>query len=310
MKGKKTGIPGALPAAAALAGILWILCHTALAGPGEKAPGEAPGAGETREGTESAVPQTWLGKLFGEGAAVPAPSGAGYGFRRPEPGDMRLLERYRELNGSVEAILRIPGTVLDHPVVQTPWNEEYYLNRDLLGNPNSHGVPFLSAGSRLEAEGENIVIYGHNIWRRTRDVFCDLAGYEELDFYKEHPLVETVSSGGLRRWLIFAYFLTDTGEEDTFRYSDVTGFPTRQSFEDYLKEVEKRNFLEVDVPLAYGDTLLTLSSCSRELSGSGTNRMVVMARLLGGDEDWEKIAESARMAPCPLLPARLGKNLK
>ena len=31
----------------------------------------------------------------------------------------------------------------------------------------------------------------------------------DLEFYKEHPIVETVSKSGTRRWLIFAYFIVD-----------------------------------------------------------------------------------------------------
>lgn len=222
-----------------------------------------------------------------------------------EEQDMELLEEYQKLCPDVKAVIRIPGTVLCHPVVQTPEEEEHYLYRDLRGAYNSHGVPFLSAGSDLEREGGNAVIYGHNIYKRTRDVFCDLAGYEKVEYYKEHPCIETISESGVRRWLIFAYYLVDNADEDPFRYSETTEFSGPEDLEAYLEEIQMRNWLLVDTGVKYGDTLLTLSSCSVELAGSGTNRMVVVGKLLKKDEACTEIVRRASQAEHPLLPARL-----
>lgn len=66
--------------------------------------------------------------------------------------DLELLAMYEDYNADVVGILRIPGTVLNHPVVQTPDEEDYYLLRGLDGEYNSHGVPFLSAQSQMEGE--------------------------------------------------------------------------------------------------------------------------------------------------------------
>lgn len=219
--------------------------------------------------------------------------------------DMALLRKYQALCPDVKGILRIAGTVLCHPIVQTPEEEEYYLYRDLRGEYNSHGVPFLSAESDLESRGGNIVIYGHNIYKKTRDVFCDLAGYEDVEYYREHPCIETVSESGVCRWLIFAYYLADNSDEDPFRYSDVTVFRGPEDMKAYLEKIEARNWLHVDADIEYGDTLITLSSCSVELAGSGTNRMVVVGKLLENGEDPAEIIEKALQAEHPLLPARL-----
>lgn len=222
--------------------------------------------------------------------------------------DSALLEAYQDYNADVQGLIRIPGSVLNHPVVQTPEDEDYYLYRDLDGNYNSHGVPFLSKESRMEPDGGNRVIYGHNIYRNTRDVFCDLAYYEDLDYYKAHPYMETVSAFGTRRWIIFAYFLVDNADAEPFRYSDYTAFADEEELKGFLDEVERRNWLDVPVEVGWGDSLITLSSCSLELAGSGTNRMVVIGKLLGDATEAEEIEETAalaRMAGEPLLPEKL-----
>lgn len=221
------------------------------------------------------------------------------------PEDMELLKVYQEYNSDVIGLIRIDDTVLNHPIVQTVSDEEYYLYKDLDKKYNSHGVPFLSADSLMEGQGANCIVYGHNIYKISRDVFADLMGYKDLEYYKEHPIVETVSKSGTRRWLIFAYFIVDNGDANPFQYSDVTDFRSMEQFEEYMYEVEKRNWLDVPLELNYGDTIMTLSSCSKELAGTGTNRMVVMAKQLYADETYGHIVKDATMALAPLMPEKL-----
>ena len=219
--------------------------------------------------------------------------------------DLLLLQKYQDYNSDVVGIIRIDGTVLNHPIVQTVEDEEYYLYKDLDKKYNSHGVPFLSKDSQMEGQGSNCVVYGHNIYKISRDVFADLMGYKDVEYYKEHPVIETVSESGTRKWLIFAYFIVDNSDADPFQYSDVTSFMSERAFEEYIYEVQKRNWLDVPLDLSMGDTILTLSSCSKELAGSGTNRMVVMAKQLDKDEDYFATVEGAKNALSPLLPEKL-----
>lgn len=219
--------------------------------------------------------------------------------------DMELLAAYQDYNPDVVGYIRIPDTVLNHPMMQSPEDEDFYLNHDLDGEVNSHGVPFLSAASKVERLGANMVVFGHNIHKKSRDVFCDLAYYEDLSYYKEHPIIETISESGTRKWLIFAYFITDNAQAGAFRYSDYTTFLANKDLQEYLGVVEVRNWLDVPVDVTYGDTLITLSSCSLELAGKGTNRMVVIGKLLENGEDYETYVEAAQMAENPLLPAEL-----
>lgn len=219
--------------------------------------------------------------------------------------DLLLLQKYQDYNSDVVGIIRIEGTVLNHPIVQTVEDEEYYLYKDLDKKYNSHGVPFLSKDSQMEGQGSNCVVYGHNIYKISRDVFADLMGYKDVEYYKEHPVIETVSESGTRKWLIFAYFIVDNSDADPFQYSDVTSFMSERAFEEYIYEVQKRNWLDVPSDLSMGDTILTLSSCSKELAGSGTNRMVVMAKQLDKDESYFATVEGAKNALSPLLPEKL-----
>ena len=224
---------------------------------------------------------------------------------RYEEKDLLLLNKYQEYNEDVVGLIRVPNTVLNHPMMQTITDEDYYLYKDLDKKYNSHGVPFLSADSLVEGQGGLLIVYGHNIYKRTKDVFADLAGYEDLEFYKSHPIIETVTKSGVRRWLIFAYFIVDNADENPFRYTDKTTFQSKEAHDAFFEEVAVRNWLDVGIEPAMGDTYLLLSSCSKQLSGQGTNRMVVIAKQLYAEEAYEELVEQAKMAQNPLLPQRL-----
>lgn len=219
--------------------------------------------------------------------------------------DDELLRKYQEYNSDCIGLIRIPGTVLNHPLMQTKEDEEYYLFRDLNKEYNSHGVPFVEADCDVEEERSNLVIYGHNIHLNSVDVFGELARYESLGYYKRNPYIETVSKSGTCRWLIFAYWIQDNSDRDPFRYSEYTKFQSEASFNEFMSKLRERNWLDVKVDVEFGDNLITLSSCSNELSGSGTNRMVVVGKMLDYSEDCSEIIEKAQMAPDPLLPEKM-----
>lgn len=63
--------------------------------------------------------------------------------------------------------------------------------------------------------------------------------------------------------------------------------------------------MDVPVDIEYGDSLITLSSCSNELAGKGTNRMVVIGKLLKTDEEYTEIVEKAKKNEAPLIPEEL-----
>lgn len=218
--------------------------------------------------------------------------------------DQEDLKAYQEYNSDVVGIIRIKDTVLNHPICQTIEEEDFYLRRDLDKKYNSHGVPFLTVNSDLNAKKGNNLIYGHNIHKNSRDVFCDLALYEDFAFYRKNPIIDIVTPRGTDHYLIFAYYLIDTSDSDTFCYYENSDW-TVDDYKAYMDEVDKRNWLDVPVKRTSQDVYLTLSSCSNELAGTKTNRMVVMAKKLTEDEDYVTAVVHSKKAKNPLLPQKL-----
>lgn len=218
--------------------------------------------------------------------------------------EMSLLEQYCEYNEDVIGMIRIKDSVLYHPIMRSEYQEDFYLNHDLNKEYNSHGVPFVSLESKLNKEG-NTVIYGHNIRLKTRDVFCDLAYYSDLDYYKEHPVIEIFTDEGVSKYLIFAYYLVDLSDTDAFLYYESSHFLSMKKFESYMQNVRIRNYLDVPCELQIDDCYITLSSCSNEMHGAGTNRMVVMAKKIEDGEDYESYVDKATLKNSPLMPEKL-----
>ena len=223
---------------------------------------------------------------------------------KAEKADKELLEKYKAYNEDCVGIISIEDTVLNHPLMQSSYDEDFYLTHDLDKNYNSYGVPFLTLSSDLKRESGNNIIYGHNIRYNERDIFADLVFYENIEFYKNHPIIKLVTEDGTDYYLIFAYYLIDTKDND-FVYWDKCEWESESEYLKYMEEVDKRNWINCEIPCDIGDKYLTLSSCSVELAHSGSNRMVVMARKLQSGEDYEKYIEFATEKDNPLLPSRL-----
>lgn len=217
--------------------------------------------------------------------------------------DMKLLSEYRTRNSDVYGIVRIDGTGINHPVMKCVSDEGYYLFRDLDKKYNTHGVPFIGKESDFERVRGNTVIYGHKTY--DGDVFGELYKYEDVVYCKEHPIIETVSENGTQKWMVIACYLVCNNDADAFDYSDENAFMSLDGFTEYMDNVKKRNFYVSDKRFGINDSYLTLSSCSRENTGEGTNRMAVLAVRISNDFDVTDFVGSLEKNPSPYLPEKM-----
>lgn len=233
--------------------------------------------------------------------------------------DQEQLRLLQDQNSEVVGIIRIKDTILNHPIMLSPDDEGFYLRRDIEGKQNSHGTPFLSLDSDLQLNSGKSIIYGHNIRKYTKDVFAELCCYGRgvedekgnvfetgLEYFQKHPIIDIVTDLGTSHYLIFAYYLVDTADtSDVFRYWHIDQMDDLESFKEYMDEVKVRSWLNVPVETSINDNMIVLSSCSVEMSGSGTNRMVVMAKRITADYQYQEIVDKSTEIKEPLLPMKL-----
>lgn len=204
-----------------------------------------------------------------------------------------------KINPDIVGWLSIDDTALDYPVVQTKDNDKYY-RMNFEGSYSEHGVPFVDADVDLKEPSKNTIIYGHNI-RTDGQMFNILRGYQKLDFYQAHPVVEFNNVYNKGKYVIFSVFYSSTRPEHgpIFPYIEFINTESDAETQSYIDGVTIRSIFNTGVDVKPSDELLTLSTCSYEYKDA---RFVVVARKLrdGESENWD--TSKAVNNPSPLYP--------
>ena len=200
------------------------------------------------------------------------------------------------INEEVAGWISIADTEVDYPLMQhlaDSEGDEYYLYRNIAGEDTKTGSIFLDCRCSFDMVGtdgtleiensDNLIIYGHNM--RDGSMFGSLKYYmTDDDYYEAHPIITLNSNYETYQYKIFAYFIADAEDEtDTrFEYWNGINFADETEFYEYVNEIKRRTLRITNVDVSYGDSLLTLSTCS---SVFDTARLVIVARLVREDED-------------------------
>ena len=183
----------------------------------------------------------------------------------PEPSGRNLGPLYAQ-NRDFLGWLCIPGTEIDYPVMHTPGDPQKYLRRNFEGKYSTSGVPFLDY--RCRAECGNFIIYGHNMKNGT--MFGTLKRYTDRDFLDEHPIIEWETESGCARYEVFAVAYVQK-TDDWYGFIDAED---EAAYMEWIESIRSKAMLTTGALLAYGQRLLTLSTCH----GSGKNgRLLVVA---------------------------------
>lgn len=226
-----------------------------------------------------------------------------------EPGMTGLAKLLLHENKDVVGYIKISNTLVDYPVVQYQGEDpeingnDYYLHNDLYGDYLESGTIFMDYRDVFNADeskqSENIVLYGHNMLSGAK--FATLHYYrQDSSFYDENPIIEFSSNYRDYKYIIFGYFVTsgDYGESyygEEFAYWDQEELDTEEEFNKYVETVHDRSMISPDIDVAYGDKLLTLSTCYMDEDNS---RFLVIARRLR-DHETENSIDKVQSADKP-----------
>lgn len=183
------------------------------------------------------------------------------------------LSAYLAQNPDFIAWLRIPGTNVDYPVVQTD-NPDYYLNHTFSGKSSVVGTLFSLADADYAAPGRNIAIYGHHLRSSGEKMFTSLMRYKDADFYAGHEtvLLDTLYESGSYR--IFAVLNFHSGEWDASQ----ADFESDAAFLEFIRYVRRNALYDTGVTVGAEDSILTLITCDRSYGGKA-GRLAVVAVL-------------------------------
>lgn len=177
-----------------------------------------------------------------------------------------LFEKNQDFIGWI----KIDGTKIDYPVMQSPNNPDYYLKHSFEKAYSDYGVPYIDEACATGI-GNNLVIYGHHMKNGT--MFSDLCSYTDADFCKEHPIINFDTLSGFGEYQVVAVFKFNTNHED-FRYNEYTQMNEEQ-FKEFMSQVHARQCYDTGIDAEYGDQLITLSTCEYTYNNG---RFVVVAK--------------------------------
>ena len=164
--------------------------------------------------------------------------------------------------------LTIPDTSVDYPIVWTPNDPEHYLRRDFYDSYASGGTPFLDGRNKPQAEGQNLIVYGHNMLDGS--MFKPLLQYLTPNFRQTHQDIYLELNGAQYHYQVIAALETNT-RSPVYTYTDLSDTAEMEDFRSTLLE---ETGLEA-VPRTEG--YLTLSTCNNQ---GGNSRVLVIAVLV------------------------------
>ena len=163
--------------------------------------------------------------------------------------------------------LTIPETTVDYPVMFTPSEPEHYLRRDFYGNPASGGTPFLDGRNTAQAEGQNLIVYGHNMLDGS--MFKPIVQYLEPNFRQTHQDIYLELGNTQYRYQALAVLET-TVESSVYRYTDLSDPAAESDFRSTLFDTANLDVIH------HTKGYLTLSTCG---DWGGDTRVLVVASL-------------------------------
>ncbi|MDU5108053.1 class B sortase, partial [Clostridium sp.] len=162
----------------------------------------------------------------------------------------------------------IPGTNINYPVVKAKNNEEY-LYKNFNGEANNGGCIFMDSRNQ-SLEDDNLIIHGHNM--KDKSMFGTLPNLLKADYLNENKKIYIYLENKILEYEIFSVY-TNNQEINPYK----TNFNTDEEFNEYINNVRRKSFYNLDYVDNGTREILTLSTCT---NATGEERTIVNAKLI------------------------------
>ena len=166
--------------------------------------------------------------------------------------------------------LRISGTKIDYPVMQTKGNPQYYLRRDFNKQYSYMGTPFMDSRCDINYDN-NLIVYGHNM--KDGKMFADLLRYKDKEYCKLHNIINFIIPNEVQKYEVVAVCKVKSDDE----WYEYTCQKNKDSFNNLTPHIKDKSLYQIDEPIEYGDNFLTLSTC--EYSQKDGRLIVIAVRI-------------------------------
>lgn len=218
-----------------------------------------------------------LADLKGSDTLASGPRSVTIHYTDEEEIELTVLEEYETLynkNKRLIGWLRIEGTNIDYPVMQTTDNE-YYLDHNYDQEYDKNGSLFMDAACDVVHRNTNLIIYGHHM--KSGKMFGNLNKYSSESYGKEHSIIQfdTIYEKGTYQVMYVFRSRIYNEDEIVFKYYQFFDALSEKEFDSNMKEMAAISLYDTGVTASFGDELLTLSTCD---SSETDGRFVVVAK--------------------------------
>jgi len=184
-------------------------------------------------------------------------------------------------NKEIYAWIKVPGTKVDYPIVQSATSDEFYLKHDAYTRQwKASGAVYIELGNTKTFEDRVTVIYGHNGY--SDSMFTTLHLFEDKAFFDAHEEFYIYTPEAKRTYRIVSAFKYDDRHIlNSFDFQDMGALrdflDTVQNPQSNNKNVRK----PLDNELTINDNIVVLSTC---FTNQRSNRYLVCGELIKNEK--------------------------
>lgn len=180
----------------------------------------------------------------------------------------------KEKNPDTVAYLKVNGTDVAYPVVQSNDNE-YYLRHSFDKSYSQAGWIFMDYRNDAKSLDKNTIIYGHNMLNNS--MFSTLTKMTKSSFFNDenNSYINLSTENKSTLWKIFSVYITDPNT-----YYMTIGFSSDNSYLEFLNNIKEKGMYNFNENIGANDKILTLSTCTN----LNTKRLVIHAKLVYSED--------------------------
>lgn len=191
-------------------------------------------------------------------------------FEEKESSKSYNFDSIKNINSDVVGWIKIDGTKVNYPIMQSNNDNNYYLHRNIYKEYSSIGSIFTPNICNLKTD-DNIILYGHHI--KDGSMFGSLTKYKNYNYYKEHKYIKLMNDEcSFSEYEIIAIIVTNVSD---FKYYGFTKAENQNQYNNYIKDCQNMSIYETGVQANYGDKLITLITCEYS---QNNGRMIIVAK--------------------------------
>lgn len=183
------------------------------------------------------------------------------------------LAQLYTMNPDLVGWMRIPGTQINYPVMQTPDKVDYYLKRNFEKEYSQRGSLYVRGTCDVFTPSDNQTVYGHHM--RDGSMFAALDNYLDKAFFEANPYIYYDTLFEMHTYKIIAVFKTTATEGEGFAYHRFENAANEKEFDEFVATCKKLAFYDTGEDAVYGDKLICLSTCEYTQTNG---RLVVVAK--------------------------------